>query len=376
MTLNSTHKTNRQLAAEQWQRVRSDYKLRMAQQQFDTGDLDQAEITLVEAITDDPRNGRLHLLAGRIALERGLLEKAAQRLSRAIEFDPKLAEAHYLMGIVHQRWKQYDKAYDAYTRAYELQADNVAFLLTRGEMLVALDRTDEALAIFREKLDYFDQSAGLRMAIGQLLMSQQQYAEAVEYLRQGSAMLPDDEKALEDLAMARLAARQYKEAIIDFQRLLRTVKDERQTPILRAVGAAFIGAGQLDEAREAFVTLTQLNRQDVEAWIKLAEISLAQNDLAATLSAASRVIALASHRHEGYLIAGIVWQKRGEVDKALSNFDRAAQLAPTEVDAVILRGITLEQAGRKTAAAAAYAEAQRRRPTDPRAARLLAGVQD
>lgn len=373
---NSTHQTNRQKALENWQNVRSGYKLRMAQQQFDTGDLDQAEVTLVEALIDDPKNGRLHLLAGRIALERGLLEKAHQRLTRAIEFDPKLAEGHYLLGIVRQRWKQFDKAYESYSRAYEMQADNVTFLLTKGEMLVALERTDEALTLFRDKVEYFDQSAGLRLAIGQLLMSRSQYLEAVEYLRQAAAMMPDDEKVLEDLAMARLAAGQYKEAILDYQRLLRTAKDDRRVSILRAAGAAYIGAKRFDEARETFISLTQINREDVEAWIKLAEISLAQNDLPATLTAANRVMSLASHRPEGYLIAGIAWQKRGDVDKALSNFDRAAQLAPTEVEAVILRGITLEQAGRKAAAAAAYAEAQRRQPQDPRAAKLLAQVEE
>ena len=50
----------------------------------------------------------------------------------------------------------------------------------------------------------------------------------------------------------------------------------------------------------------------------------------------------------------------------------AVPLAPGEVEAVILRGITLEQAGRYDAARAAYKEAMKRKPADERAKKLLA----
>jgi len=74
------------------------------------------------------------------------------------------------------------------------------------------------------------------------------------------------------------------------------------------------------------------------------------------------------------MLAGLVWQKRKETDKALSHFDRASQLAPGETQAMILRGITLEQAGRFDAARVAYQDALKRNPEDERAKKLLAQI--
>jgi tetratricopeptide (TPR) repeat protein len=368
----SSHKENVNAAESRWAKIRSDNKLTIARQQFETGDLDQAEKTLLEAIGADPVNARLWTLAGRIALERGQLEKSAQRLTKATELDPKSAEPHYYIGIVQQRWKQFDRAHEAYAKAYELQADNVNFLLAVSEMLAAMERTDEALALLESKATYFDQNSGIRVAAGQLYLVKGNFLKAAEYFRQASLLRPDDLQVLEDLASARIGAKQYKEAIGDLQRLVKECRNERRVDLLQTLASTYMSANLIDEARATYLEITRLDRNDIDAWIKLGEISLAREELGPALSAANRVISLASQQPEGYLLAGLVWQKRKEIDKALTHFDRAASLAPGEVDAVILRGITLEQAGRFDAARVAYKDAMKRKPEDGRAKRLLA----
>ncbi|MEX2216456.1 MAG: tetratricopeptide repeat protein [Phycisphaeraceae bacterium] len=382
-SLGKTHQENKDAAAARWNDIRSGYKLSMAKGQFETGDLDEAEKTLVEALSVDPMNPRLHTLAGRIALERNQLEKSFQRLSRAIELDNKipephlkLADPHYYVGIVLQRWKQYDRAYAAYMKAYELQSDNISFLLAVSEMLVAMDKQDDAIKLLESKTIYFDQNAGIRAGLGQLYMMRGNYLKAGEYYRQASLLRPDDLRLLEDLAMARMGAGDFSSAIEDFKRLMDESKPERKPDLLRLLASAQLNAGRMEDARASYLELTRLDRTDVAAWTKLAEISLQQNELGGALTASNRVIALAGQDATGYLLAGLVWQRRGDIDKALTHFDRAAQLAPEKVDAVILRGITLEQAGRLDAAAAAYTEAKRRNPEDPRAGKLLSQVAD
>lgn len=370
----SSHVQNVEAAKTRWSNIRTEHKLQIARQQFETGDLDQAEKTLLEAMAFDAGSARLWCLAGRIALERGQLEKSAQRLTKATELDPKYPEAYYFLGIVQQRWKEFGRAHDAYLKAYELQADNVMCLLAVSEMLVAQERPDEALALLESKTTYFDQNSGIRMAIGQLYMIKSDFKRAAEYFRQASLLRPDDLRVVEDLAMARIGAREYKAAINDLQRLLKEARPERREHLLRTLASTYLTADRIDEARATYLELTRLDRNDVEAWIKLGEISLMRDEMGPALSAANRVISLAANQPEGYLLAGLVWQKRKEVDKALTHFDRAAQLAPQEVDAVILRGVTLEQAGRFDAARVAYNEALRRKPNDERVRKLLAQI--
>ncbi len=370
----SSHKDNVDAATSRWSTIRSEHKLQIATQQFETGDLDQSEKTLLEAIAADPQNPRLWSLAGRIALERGQLEKSSQRFTKAIEFNEKLAEAYYFRGIVNQRWKQFDRAHADYAKAYELQADSINFLLAVSEMLVAMSKTNEALALLESKTQYFDQNSGIRVALGQLYLVQGNFAKAAEYFRQASLLRPDDLQIVEDLVMARIGSKQYNETVSDIQRLVRDGRPERRAEMLHLLANTYMNADRIDDARTTYLELTRIDRNDVDCWIKLSEISLLRDELGPALSAANRVISLASHQPEGYMLAGLVWQKRKETDKALSHFDRAAQLAPGETQAMILRGITLEQAGRFDAARVAYQDALKRNPEDERAKKLLAQI--
>lgn len=370
----ATHDEAVNAAEDRWLAVRSLQKHKIAEQQFETGDLEQAEGTLVEALSFDPKNAKLHLLAGRIELEKGRLERSYNRLADAITYDEKLHEAYYFRGIVHQRWKQFDLALASYEKAYEYQADNVAYVVAISEMLVALDRTEDALTLLAGKVRYFDQNAGIRMALSQIYETKGEFSIAADYMSQAALLRPDDVKIVEDLAMLHLAAKNYKDSESSIERLLSDPANAKRGELWRALGTARIGSENYSDARDAYLKATNIDRTDVSAWIKLSEISMAQKNWSAALTAASRVISIDGTRHEGYLLAGLIWQKRGEIDKALKHFDEAAKRSSDNVDALILRGITLEQAGRTQAAADAYRTASQRNPNDPRPRKLLSQV--
>lgn len=361
-------------ANERWQTLRSNTMLKLAQQQFDTGDLDQSEKTLVEAINADPKNARLYVLAGRIALERSQLERAFQRLATASTLDPKLSDAPYYQGIVLQRWQRYEEALACYEQSEKAQSDNPAFILAISEMLVMLDRMDEATARLKEKVGYFDQNAGIRVALAQLAMMKKNPAEAAEYLKQASRLQPDQQQIVENLAVAQLAANQVNEAIETLSKLCADPKNANRRDLSKSLAKAYVHAGRNDEAKRTFVSLTRSDATDVESWIELSELAWSEGDLGGALMAANRVINLAPRRQEGYVIAGLVWQKRGKIDEALRLFGRAAEVAPKDAEPELLRGMALQNAGRPADAAQAYAEALRRAPDDPRARELLATV--
>lgn len=368
------HEKNVQDANTRWKAMRASLLLPMAQQRFDSGDLDQAEKTLLDAISVDSDNPSLFVLAGRVALERGQLERSYQRLQTAIELDPKLPEAHYFQGIVLQRWKRYDGAFERYCEAYDLESDNSAFLLAIGEMLVALDRIDEAVELLSEKAEYFDQSPGIRVALGQLYSIEGQYSKAADYYKQASLLDPDDLQIVEELARAQLRSEQLALAVLNLERLCGNPALDDRSDLQRLLARAYLLSGRAGDARRVFMRLTRKDPRDEEAWIGMGEVSWSTSDTSGALLAANRVMALSSDRHEGYLLAGMVWHRRGHLERALSMFDRAAERAPKSAVPMILRGITLEQAGRTDEAALAYTEALRRKPSDVHAQELLAHV--
>lgn len=374
-TPSSGHAKARGRAEARYLSMRSELFLEKSHGEFDTGNLEEAERTLQQATAVDPSNPSLQLLAGRIALERGQLERSYHLFNRAIQIDPQQHKAHYYQGVVLQRWQQFDAAVVCYQRAYQLKPDNVAYLLAIGEMLVALDRADDALKLLTDKLTYFDTNAGMRLAIAQLHALQGRFEMAAEFFEQASILQPDDSSIQEELALARVAAGQVDEAIRILQQLLTEPDRRGRRDLHRVLANCYLMAGRTNDAKAVYFKLTRRDANDVEAWIKLAETCWVLRDLTGTLRAAGRVVALAPRRYEGYLLAGMVWKKRQSAPRALEMFDRAAAVAPSQTLPLILRGMTLEQNGRRDAAAKAYAKALRRQPDDKRAQRLFENVQ-
>ncbi|MFA9480201.1 tetratricopeptide repeat protein [Phycisphaerales bacterium AB-hyl4] len=370
----SNHEQNVNAANDRWLQTRSSMMLELAQQQFDTGDLDNASRTVRDAMAMDPSNARLQVLAGRISLERGQLERAYHLFQAAIALDDTASEAHYYKGLVLQRWQRHDRAHESYKRAYEITPDDAGYLMAAAEMLVEIDRLEEGIAMLEGQLNYFDQNAAIRAALAHLHAMNGRPDLAVTYFRRASLLDPDNDKLREDLALTQIASGQMEDAIRTLESLLKKEEFSGRRGLRLALARAYEEIGQDAQAREQYLRLARGERAEGRDWIRLAEISWGEGDTNGTLYAANRAIELSPGRHEGYLFAGLAWQQRDRLDDALKMFDRAADLAPSEASPLILRGIALQRAGQRAAAAEAYEKALERQPDDHRAQRLLSQV--
>lgn len=367
----SQHEKSRQEANDRWLALRSNMMLKMAERQFETGDLTTARKTVNDALQLDPENDRLHVLSGRIALEEDQLERAFKMFELAQELNDANAQAYYYQGIILQRWQRYEQAEEAYRLAYEAQSDEPTYLLALSEMMIERDATDEALAMLEEKQDYFDQNAALRAQIAYLYKLKNRPDKAAAYFEQAALMSPKDPKLQEELGMAHLAAGDNEQAIATLEALLDKPEMQQRRDLHRTLARAYKEIGRDDKARQVYLDLARSPHGEPSDWLRLGELAWQDGDLGATLQAANRVIELAPQRYEGYLMAGLVWHKRGRLDDALTMFDRAADRAAERAEPLIMRGLSLQRAGRVAAARDAYQQALERNPEDRRAQRLL-----
>src|SRR6478672_3519329 len=197
----------------------------------------------------DPKNAKVRVLSGKLAIEQGQLELAEKELAIARESDPKEAEADYLSGVVCQRWQKPEAAYEYYTSAAEKAPNELPYVMARAEMLVTMDRVSEALALLQEKVVFFEHSAAIRDATGELLVQQGRYADAVEMLRQASILATNDNLVREHLAMAQYFNKQYREASDNFARLLKDPKNQKRADLYLAQGECEMQLGKAHEAR-------------------------------------------------------------------------------------------------------------------------------
>lgn len=358
-----------------WLGERAGILYNVALQQFEAGALDKSEASCNEAMSQvkDARPEFYELL-GRIALERGQLERAYLILEKADRLDAKRPLTHYLMGVIMQRWQRYEAALEQYELSYKHWPDNVSGLLAVAEMLVKLNRNDEAVRRLEDKLAYFDHSAALRVSLGRIYLLDRKLDLAVARMRQASLLAPDDGSIREQLVLAQFAAGQHGDAIEGLKRLLATPEGASRDDLRMTLSDCYIATQQPIAARSTLIEVTRHQPADVNAWIKLAQAAWIVGDSIRVRESTSRIIALAPHRHEGYLLRGMLEQKLGNATKAMAEFDRAAELAPSNALPLIMRGMTLQQVGKPREAVAAYQQALRIDPNDDRARKLLAGV--
>jgi len=365
------HQKNVNKAESRWKDARGSLLLQAAQRQFDAGDLKQATKTLGDAINYDPTNAKLHLLAGRISLEHGHLERCFLQLEMAAQLDSKLSGVPYYQGLVQQRWQKYELARDFYVKASELEADNVAYVLAVAEMELSLHQEDAALQRLLAKVKYFDQNAGIRVAVAGIYRMQMDYINAISYYHQANLLAPDALGILEELANTLVDAGRSSQAAEVYEQLLLTDEYASRIDVQYSLARCYENRHVLTKARNLYDQIRQRHPQEIEAWIGLGNVALKQQDMSTALMAGSRLQSLVPDRHEGYLIAGLCWYQRGQAERAAQMFSRAAQLMPESAQPFILQGLSLEQLGKFQAAAQAYAQAIGREPEDQRARDLL-----
>lgn len=365
-----------------WNDVKSSIALEMADGQFNAGQLGLAEKTVEEAMSNDLGNPGLWLMAGRIAFENSELETAYQRLAKSIELGEakegyprkQKARPYYFQGIIDQRWQRYDSAKERYTMAYERDPENVAFFLARIEMMVQIGDMDGATKELEEQATYFDQNPTVRALLGHVYRRQGNGEKAAIWFKQASMLAPEDMKLREEVARSMATVKRYDEAARALMELTLSDYGASRKDLHRLLAESYTNLGKLREAHAMYTKLTAMDRTSVHDWSRLGELSYRIDDQAGALEAANRLINLVPDDHRGYLLAGMVWNKRERLDRALSMFDRAAELAPKDTTPLVMRGMALQKNQKPAAAADAYKQALEINPDDTRAQRLLTSV--
>jgi len=345
----------------------------LANDQYKSGNLDKCQETLDQALRLEPDNAGLHLQAAKLAIEQGRLEIAQSHLAIAAKFDPKNGEVDYLTGVLLQRWQQPRQACAAYAAAALKNPDELSYLLAQAEMLVALNKQSDALALLQSKSAFFEHSGVIRDEIGQILVQQKRYADAVAVLREASILASDDSTIREHLAFALLNEKQYGEAADLFARLVREPSYDKRADIQAAMGECQGQSNQLREAKASYDLATQLAPTCTGYWIGLAKVQVQLNDLPGAEIAVRKAISLDPNIADAQCLLGYIHLKRNEFSESLAAFHAAADLDPTDSVSVCLQGYVLARMGHKAEAQPFYAKALRINPKDELANRLMAG---
>lgn len=369
----STKSPSAQEAAnKRWNDARANVLSTLAADQYANGNFDKARSTIDQAIRLSPDNAAGRVLSAKLYIEAGQLEAAERELLQALRDDPANAEAEYLSGVVYQRWQQPQRALEFYQRACDKAPAELAYVMAKAEMLVAMGRRDEALAMLQAKVAYFEHSGAIRDEVGLLLVQQGRYPQAIEMFRRAGILAPDDLTIKEHLAMALFYAKEYSESAGILSSLLADAKFEKRCDLMTALGECQLQTGHGGEAVHSFQQASDIAPDSKGAWLGLARAQLQLNQPHRAELALRRCLAIDDANSQANLLLGYVQLGQDRLSEAYASFARASQLDPTDTVSLCMVGLTLDRLGRGSQAAACYRRVLKMNPGDELAGRLLA----
>jgi len=366
--------TQKAQATQDWNRARANVMYGLAKDQYATGNLDASRKTTDDAQRLDPDNGPLRVLSARLAIEAGNLDLADKELARARKINPKNAEADYLSGVVNQRWQKPEAALEFYSAAADKETGELAYLLAKSEMLVFLGRQEEALRLLQSKVVFYESSAVIRDATGQLLMQFKKYDDAAAILRQASILATDDPVVQEHLGFALYFAGKYTEAVEPLRKVLKNESYTNRADCHLALGKCLLEIGRLREAREELETASRLDESNGGTWLSLGRVAMQLGDDKRAEMSLKRAMATDPSNAEARLLTGYLRLRQKKYSEALTNFQRASALNAKDTTSICMVGYALQKLGREKEAAQYYAKALKIKPGDEMARKLMASV--
>jgi len=340
-----------------------------ARQEFEVGQFERALRDVELAIEQSPDVPEFHVLKGRIHLETHRLERAAEAFSTALEKDARCAEAHYYAGIVYQRWSDDTQSYAHYRSAYDIEADNVQYLLAAAEAMIALGRLDEARGLVDARLAYFEHNAALRHLLGQIALLEGDPKTAAQLYAEARLLDPDNDLLLEELAWAQYEAELYAQCH-DTVTMICEKMDEPRADLIHLQARCLTMLDRPAEAHRLYLQLTRCSPAEASVWVEFGTIAWKLGDYRRVAQCGVRVVSLAPDRYEGYMLKGLYERHHGRLDEAARLLQVAADRADETSLPHLLLGRTLEEAGRDRAAMNAYADAMRVDPQSTEARSL------
>ncbi|MCI4350848.1 MAG: tetratricopeptide repeat protein [Thermoplasmata archaeon] len=273
----------------------------------------------------ESQDAALWLTHGDLGSALGHTDAATRSYEKAASLDPaqgmEIASRRARARLVAGRPDLALEAIDAALAKAPPGERSLATLALRAEILTALERPEEAKAVYEEVRRREPNSPTALAGIARSLLDQGQHAGARDLLRGSLSTVPADPRLYLLLAEAES------------------------------------GVGSAAEAVHAVQQGVALMPASVELWTRLGELHVAREQWSDASGAFAHAIALDGNRPELQIKAGFVAEKLGHPNEALALYDRATQVAPGDKYGWTSRGVVLITLGRADDARASFERA-------------------
>jgi tetratricopeptide (TPR) repeat protein len=358
---------------------------------LDLADADPEVARAVEtaraAVVDAPRSGPAWGKLGMVLAVHDFDSQARTCFAHAERFDPRDARWPYLHGSM-LRPEAPQEALPLLERAAKLAEQQLQPRVLLAEVLLELDRLDEAERLFHLVLDAEPQLARAHFGLGRVAIRRNHLPTAVEQLREAAELVPaakpvhallaevhhrlgDDKAAREEL---RLLAEQpdgfaWPDPIVEQMWQYRAGVQAHVT-----YAGQCLQQGRRDEGIDVLRQTVRDHPSSYDAWLALGRALIQTNQPRPAEEALREAVRLRSDAFEGRLLLATALHQGGDGRGAIEQYRQALALKPQHAVAHHNLGMCYKELDEPKMAIAAFREAVRYKPDLAKAHRELGAI--
>jgi tetratricopeptide (TPR) repeat protein len=158
---------------------------------------------------------------------------------------------------------KYEEAAKEYQAAIEKNPGEATNYFNLGVTLMALNKPDEAVEVFKKTIEIQPENFGALKSLGQIYTKENEFEEAAKYLDLASKLSAEDPEVFYNLGVSRMNIGDYPRAAEAFHKTFAC--NERYVDALYMLGLVYLHQNKMEEARAFLEKFLKLNPDDPKA---------------------------------------------------------------------------------------------------------------
>lgn len=292
--------------------------------QLESDRLDDALVTFTAAAQKLPESFSAWYLQGRTALLLEWFKKADESFRHARELRPENIEVRYLLAYSHFLQDMVEEAAGEFLEIIDQNPDFLDVYYDCGVALQILGRYDDAIDIFRRRLDIStDFDCAIMCAMTYEMISDYENTEKMYHLAMD--LEPQNIMVIESHGATCIELERYDDALADFNLALSL--DPQSPDAYYGRGRTFFCLGNIEKALEDLPEAVRLDGNNVLAWSMLGQVKLFQENYFEALDCFDRALEISPDLLI-YDFRACARRGVGDYDGALEDINLAMEFEP------------------------------------------------
>ncbi len=298
-----------------------------AQNLDNAGKYMEALLSYQEALLYDPESPDIHLAMARNYLLLGKEELGAYYLQKTLIYDPQEIEALNLLSKVFVKHRKFKEAEQGFLKIVELDSAHVDAHLNLGMLAESRQNKDEAIGHYKKALKYMSvPDTRLYLQLGDLYLETKRFEEGVLHFDQLINQDPENGLGYYGKGLFYEAKADIDSAEVYYEKALE--HDPGMTEAAGRLEVFYLTRQDWDKALELFLYRTNYDKDDIDAWIGMADMYNIKNEP----DSAEKIYRDVAKRYpddgRSRLKLGHLLMEQGKTEEALSVYLKITEIAP------------------------------------------------